>query len=94
MNFKDIQNEKLIVSKSQNNLIIVYLNPKNWRKNDEGQRVFDCDKFISIFPRKNTIIVEDEPNPKTGKITDTIRHEDDFYTKKEGLPIVFNRIFK
>lgn len=91
-----LENEKLIIEKTRDNLILVYFNPKNWRKNKKQQSVFDCDKYISILPpgHEESIEISDKPHPDTGKITDTIIHEDNFHAKKEGLPIVFGRIFQ
>lgn len=99
---KKLENEKLIITKKSSGLIFIYFNPRNWHTNQseykrvQGKTAFDCDKYISIYPPgyENPIKVEDEPHPDTGKITDTIIHEDEWYTKQEGLPIVFNRIFQ
>lgn len=78
----------IVSQKTTEDLIRVYFDPHNFRKNKKGHWVFDCSKYIAALPTwvgGRKIEVSDDPHPDTGKITDSIVNEQNWYSINEWV---------
>lgn len=96
-----LRNKHAIVRHSFNDLILIYTNPRNFRKNNIGKWVFNCDSFYAFMPMwvKHKRVELRTPKDEREELADTIDNIDNFDSINEWLKMpeqireVFERIF-
>lgn len=85
----DLKNSSVIVKNTNNDLIVFYINPRNFRQNKKEKWTFDCDSFYAFMPmwvQSNRVEHRKPPKERESKVlTDTIIHPSSFMTLEEWM---------
>lgn len=94
--------QAIVEHPKKSDLIVIFINPRNFKKNPKGNWLFESDSLITFSPMwvgSNKVELKVIKNPGDA-LRDVIRHPDDFTPLDEWLKIVqngrecFRRIFE
>lgn len=88
MHIEELKNSPVIVEHTGESLIVIFVNPHNFRQNKYKKWLFDCDRFYVFMPMwvdKSEKRIRIHPGGGKDSLTDTIQRLNDFMPLDEWL---------